>query len=240
VPKGCDLEWICLICLAKDPAERYKTANELADHLERVARGEVLPRPDQGWPGWVLQAIRGQKPCSDNGSWSQVDQIDAALGLALHAGLFGMMRAGASAPACWGWFLAFEAAAWWVFITRLFRGRRTEHSERDLLALWVGMSLASLVLFALYCPPFGTTGAPALTGFYPPWSVVTGLGFFVAGRIHCGRMYVVGLAFLGLAIVMPLAPAFAPLMYGLVYALGLGWMGREHARWALGAPAIRH
>jgi hypothetical protein len=101
------------------------------------------------------------------------------------------------------------------------------------------MSLAGLALFALYCPPLGTAGAVALTGFYPPWAVVTGLSFFIAGRIHWGGLYVVGLAFLVLAVLLPLAPTFAPLLYGVLYALSLGWMGREHARWAGRTPAAR-
>jgi serine/threonine-protein kinase len=59
----CDLETICLRCLAKDPRERYLTAAALAEELARFLDGRVLApapltvRPQRRWLALAVAAV---------------------------------------------------------------------------------------------------------------------------------------------------------------------------------------
>jgi serine/threonine-protein kinase len=73
-----DLEAICLRCLQKDPHRRYRSAEELAEHLERWLRGEpILPKR---WPRRLWRAM-----------WRYPTSVTAAALLLVFVAVFGAL-----------------------------------------------------------------------------------------------------------------------------------------------------
>ena len=54
---------------------------------------------------------------------------------------------------------------------------------------------------------------------YPFTAVLTGLAFFIMGSNYWGRCYALGLAFFGLAVLMPLNIYWAPLEFGILWSI---------------------
>ena len=73
-----DLELVVLRCLRKDPADRYGTAEALAQDLERFARGDPVEARPEYWARRVGRRIRRQRA-----RWSVVTLLVTATILAL-------------------------------------------------------------------------------------------------------------------------------------------------------------
>ena len=66
---------------------------------------------------------------------------------------------------------------------------------------------------------------PHKTALYVPWSLLSGLAFFVMGGSYWGRCYAFGLAFFALAALLPWRLAWAPLLFGALWTVALLSLG---------------
>jgi serine/threonine-protein kinase len=238
-----DLELICLKCLEKKPGDRYASASDLADDLERYARGQETSVRPRSWPEriarHVVEAINHKLPLFGIARWSAIGFWDAGLNLAVHGAFFALIRTDQPPALLWFALLTFYAVWWWMFLTHLFRRDPVDPMERHLALLWGGVYLAGITLFWIYCPPLGSVRAAGLLAFYPPWAVVNGVAFLVVGRLYWGFYYPVGLAHFLVAALMPLRLDLAPLIYGVFVAVCMSLAAVDHIRTARGENARR-
>jgi serine/threonine-protein kinase len=218
------LEAVCLKCLEKDPAHRYRTAAELADDLGRVLAGDTPAALKLNWPEWLRRHVNRESRFDAAAAWGVALYWQAALTLLANLCVYPLLWLDSPAPVYWLWLLLLmPLAEWGPHVLR--RGRRYDPREREIFLLWVSVGVAKAILFGLNCPLWGAVRPEEIWRFFPASMAVSGLMLCLEGRLYWGRLYVAGLldflAAVALAVWLPLAP----LGFALWNAAVLVWMG---------------
>src|SRR5262249_44107330 len=92
---------------------------------------------------------------------------------------------------------------------------------RQLLSLWAGYVTGSFTLLVTeYCLSAPDMPFNDLTA-YPPMAVLASLLFIMLGSSYWGYCYMMGMAFVGLAFLLPFWLGAAPLLFGVAWAVSL-------------------
>ncbi|MEO2090867.1 MAG: serine/threonine-protein kinase [Gemmataceae bacterium] len=234
-----DLEAVCLKCLEKDPADRYRTAGELADDLDRFSRGEAVTARPPGFWDWVRQLAKTRPDPHPHYSW-QVTTWYGVLILLASVATFAVVRAGA--PVVWVWGANVGCAAaqavvlWWYMIRRF---RQLPVTERHSLIIAAGCIAVYAVLTATHVPLSASAPAARALDLYPPLMACCGLGLFTLGSTNWSRFFPIGVAVIGLYPVLVRWPEHAPLVFGVTISAVM-WFWSYAKKVTFGRPGEDH
>jgi serine/threonine protein kinase len=210
-----DLETICLKCLEKDPAQRYSSAQDLADDLRRYLRGEAIKARPPSWTQSLFRALRKHQYTVESQTWSNLGFAAAVSVILTHIPIYWIVQLPEPALPALAWIsLHFVFAAVLALKCVVYRRQPPPTpDEWQLLMLW-GVYFFSTLVLCILAFPWDREG---ILFMYPPLALLTGLFSLVLARLYAGPMYLYGLIYYLLAVAMKFKPEWAPLEFGVVH-----------------------
>jgi hypothetical protein len=227
-----DLETICLKCLEKDPHRRYASAAELAADLDRFLAGEMIVARGANLVDRVKSALERSQYDIEFRAFGNLFLLFAVVLLAAEAAVNLLILTGQPMA-----LLGLAHAAELVLLAVLFWRSRvsslkpTSTAERLMTAVWLGYVATLLVIALHFRIMAGWTPEVDLT-MYPLIAAVTGMPFFILGSCYWGSCYAFAAAFFGLSLLMPFDLRWAPIEFGVLWAVVLGIIGFRMRRLA--------
>jgi serine/threonine protein kinase len=239
-----DLETICHRCLEKEPALRYASADALAQDLQNYLDGNSINARSSNVLERLTRTLDRSQHDANFGAWSSMILLIAGIIGSQHTLIFLLVH--------------FDAPRWSIVTTRTFEfvligmlfwhNRRnskllpTSSVEKELWSIWIGFFFAlgatvasnrlvramDFIDHAPHAPPHLEEMLP-----YPFLAILSGLAFFIMGSNYWGRCYAFGIVFFGAGCLMPLALEWAPLVYGLLWAIALTMLGLHLRRFGI-------
>jgi eukaryotic-like serine/threonine-protein kinase len=224
-----DIEAICLKCLEKDPALRYRTAEAVADDLHRYLQGEPVSAGSVNLIDRVSRTLASSKHDKEFRAWGYGLVLFAFIIFGAHAITTLLLEAGVTP---WVSFWAPRAVQFALLGTVFLRFRRhqflpTNSAERLLWAVWSGY-LAGFLFTGWVTHELGLEHQEC----YGITAILTGMAFFVMGAHVWGWCYVIGLLFMVIAplLVKLPNPNMAPLWFGTLWGIALLTIGYRYYR----------
>lgn len=236
-----ELENICMKALRFEPENRYQSANDLADDLDRFLRGETTTAASSGLIERVAREIGRDQHQDHFQQWPATLLLLGWIIFAAHLLIFVLLEIG----------LPNEIAYWpprltmlLLIVVTIYRARDGSLSprsiaERPVWSIWLGyLSALAVINCLLYMGrlnhDFGGIyegiGTITHAALFPLASALSGFAFVAMSGHIWGGSALCGVAFFAIAPLTALFPRIAPLLFGSTYLLSVFAISRHYGK----------
>jgi serine/threonine-protein kinase len=222
-----DLEMIVRKCLEKRPEHRYATAAQLADDLQAFLNAEPVSARSSSLIYFINRLFREthHAPVLENWGllwmWHSLNLL--LLCFVTSAMAFWGVESHVPYLALWSVLLSVWGAIFWNLRRR---GGPVTFVERQIAHVWAAAVAASITIFIIE----GLLDLPVLR-LSPVLAVVSGMVFLIkAGTLSGWFYFATALCFLAVVPMTLLSPAWGPILFGLVTAVGFFVPGVKYYR----------